>query len=131
MFSKSSIAVIVYKLSAELLLLVLFGCILFLLAEIILPGFVSSRINFSYAYMAIIICLSFLIFSRQFLPQTALSSPTSSRRFPIWMFGLSIVGLTLLFVNDMHGLSYFQATCILLSLAIFLFFFLPTVLRKD
>lgn len=122
-------AVIVYKLVAEVLFWVLVATALFFVAEAVLPGFVSSRINFSTFYLVLIATVLPLILLRPFLPETekGLSEHQTWSDKTVLIVSLLV---TLLLANDMHGLSFLASTASLLSIFFVTFFLLSFLFKR-
>lgn len=120
---------IAYKLLAEVLVFVLFVGAVFLLAEIVLPGFISDRINFSTFYWVLIaVSLPLIVFGRRLGDVKREDFPKVidkeiSRRMVFFISGVAIFFL----INDVRKLPFGQTALVLgcMFLALYgLFFFL-------
>ena len=121
--------VIAYKLLAEILVFVLAVGAVFLVAEIILPGFISDRINFSTFYWLLIgVTLPLILVGRK-LHETrgSLFTTTVHQNSRGLILFISVVAMLFL-ASDVRRLASGQAIAVLGSmfLAIYGLFFLMT-----
>lgn len=122
-----SFVTIAYKLFAETAFWVLTAGALFFIAEAALPGFVSSRINFSTFYSLITLSVLPLILLRSFLPASQAAETVTFRTRPLLLLSLAF---TLLLISDTHGLSL-SVSIILLSTVFLVTFFLLSFFFTD
>lgn len=130
-----SFLVVCYKLAAEFLMLILASSLLFFIAEMALPGFVSARINFSTPYLLITFFLLPLVLLHRFLPDKPEARSSAPGTDTPSLSPVTLALLSLLFVfllmNDMHGLPLVTSALILILLFFVIFFMLSAFVGRS
>lgn len=114
---KSALPIIFYKLSAECFVLILVVGALIFLSEMILPGFVTRRINFSDVYLIMTLAaLSTLALAPAAeRARSGLTKLQVNTRLSPFLLAFASLLLVFLLSNDTHGENWLQRGAILIA----------------